>query len=40
MEALRKAQRAFEGEAERAGLQSEEDVVQMMKEFRRERLVK
>ncbi|MCI9510735.1 MAG: AbrB/MazE/SpoVT family DNA-binding domain-containing protein [Angelakisella sp.] len=40
MEALRKAQRAFEGEAERAGLQSEEDVIQMMKEFRRERLVK
>lgn len=40
MEALRKAQKAFGGEAERAGLESEEDVVQMMKEFRRERLVK
>lgn len=40
MEALRKAQGAFEGEAKRAGLQSEEDIVQMMKDFCRKGLLK
>ena len=35
MEALREAQEAFRGEAERVGLQSEEDVVDMIKEIRR-----
>lgn len=40
MEALRKAQGVFEGEAKRTGLQSEEDVLQMMKEFCREGLLK
>ena len=39
MEALREAQAAFSGEAERAGLKSEDDVVALMKEFRRERTV-
>ena len=39
MEALREAQVAFSGEAERAGLKSEDDVVALMKEFRRERTV-
>ena len=38
MEALREAQEAFRGEAERAGLQSEEDVVDMIKEIRKERM--
>ena len=37
MEALKEAQTAFAGEAERAGLKNEDDVVAMMKEFRRER---
>lgn len=37
MEALREAQAAFIGEAEQAGLTSEDDVVTMMKEFRQER---
>ena len=37
MEALKEAQAAFAGEAERAGLKNEDDVVAMMKEFRRER---
>ncbi len=36
MEALREAQAAFAGEAERAGLKDEEDVVKMIKELRRE----
>jgi antitoxin PrlF len=40
MEALKEAQAAFAGEAERTGLKNEEDVVEMMKEFRRERMVK
>ena len=40
MEALKEAQTAFAGEAERAGLKNEDDVVAMMKEFRRERTVK
>ncbi|MFA7621936.1 MAG: AbrB/MazE/SpoVT family DNA-binding domain-containing protein [Aminobacteriaceae bacterium] len=39
MEALREAQAAFSGEAERVGLKSEEDVVALMKKFRRERTV-
>ncbi len=39
MEALREAQAAFSGEAERAGLKSEDVVVALMKEFRRERTV-
>lgn len=37
MEALRKAQAAFAGEAERLGLKDEEDVVKMVAELRRER---
>jgi antitoxin PrlF len=40
MEALKEAQAAFSGEAERAGLKDENDVVAMMKEFRQERTVK
>ena len=39
MEALREAQASFSGEAERAELKSEDDVVALMKEFRRERTV-
>ena len=38
MSALKEAQKAFEGAAEEAGLYSEEDVIQMMKEFREERI--
>lgn len=37
MEALKEAQAAFAGEAERAGLKNGDDVVAMMKEFRRKR---
>ncbi len=37
MLALEKIQNAFDGEAERLGLETEEDVVQMVKEFRRNR---
>jgi len=37
MEALRKAQVAFAGEAQRVGLKDENDVVAMIKELRRER---
>jgi hypothetical protein len=37
MEALREAQAAFAGEATRVGLKDEDDVISMMKEFRRER---
>ena len=40
MEALKEAQAAFTGEAKRAGLKDEDDVVAMMKDFRRERTVK
>jgi antitoxin PrlF len=40
MEALKEAQAAFSGEAERAGLKKEDDVVAMMKEFRKKRAVK
>lgn len=35
MEALKEAQAAFAGEAERAGLRNEDDVVAMVKELRR-----
>lgn len=35
--ALEKIQKAFEGEAERLGLETEEDVVKMIKEFRKNR---
>ena len=38
MEALQKAQAAFAGEAERVGLENEQDVVDMISELRRERL--
>ncbi len=37
MEALRKAQEDFAGEAERLGLQSEQDVADMISALRRER---
>jgi antitoxin PrlF len=40
MEALKEAQAAFSGEAERTGLKKEDDVVAMMKEFRKKRAVK
>lgn len=40
MEAVREAQLAFVGEAERVGLKTEEDVIEMMKELRKERMVK
>ena len=36
MIALEKIQDAFEGEAERLGLEIEEDIVKMIKEFRKE----
>ena len=34
--ALKEAQKAFEGEAERAGINNEEDIARMIKEMRRE----
>lgn len=37
MLALEKIQKAFEGEAERLGLETEDDVVEMIKEFRKNR---
>ena len=40
MNALREAQMAFKGEAERVGLKTEDDVVTMVKELREESLVK
>lgn len=40
MEALREAQQAFVGEADRIGLKTEDDVMAMIKELREERLVK
>lgn len=40
MNALREAQMAFKGEAERVGLKNEDDVVTMVKELREESLVK
>ncbi len=38
MEALRKAQAAFEGEADRLGLKDESDVADLAAELRRERV--
>ena len=38
MDALRKAQAAFTGEAERLGLKDEQDVVDLVSELRRERM--
>lgn len=38
MEALKKAQLAFAGEAERAGLKNEDDVADMVAELRKERM--
>lgn len=38
MEALRKAQAAFEGEADRLGLKDESDVADLVAELRRERV--
>lgn len=40
MDALREAQRAFLGEANRLGLKDDEDVMEMIKEFRAENVVK
>lgn len=40
MDAFRETQRAFSGEAQQAGLNSEEDVVRMIKELRQESVVK
>ncbi len=40
MEALREAQAAFTGEAERARLKNEDDVITMVKEYRQERVRK
>lgn len=37
MVALEKIQKAFDGEAERLGLETEEDVVKLIKEFRKNR---
>lgn len=37
MLALEKIQNAFDGEAERLGLETEDDVVEMIKEFRKDR---
>lgn len=37
MVALEKIQNAFDGEADRLGLETEEDVVEMIKEFRKNR---
>lgn len=38
MDALRKAQAAFDGEAERLGLKDEQDVADLVSELRRERM--
>jgi len=38
--ALREVQDAFDGEAERVGLKTEEDVVDLVKQFRKEKLEK
>ena len=40
MNALREAQLAFKGEAERVGLKNEDEVVEMIRELRKESLVK
>ena len=38
--ALREVQDAFEGEAERLGLKKENDVIDLIKQFRKEKLEK
>lgn len=40
MDAFRETQKAFVGEAERVGLRDDDDVMQMIKELREERMVK
>ena len=40
LDALREAQRAFAGEAERLGLKDDDDVMTMIKELREESVVK
>lgn len=40
MDALREAQRAFQGEAERLGLSNDDDVMTMIKKLRNESVVK
>lgn len=40
MDALREEQQEFAGEAERLGLKNDEDVMDMIKEFREESVVK
>lgn len=40
MDALRETNKAFEGEAEKAGFASEEDVVKTIRELRQERVLK
>ncbi len=40
MEALKEAQAAFSGEAERLGLKNDDDVMAMIKDLREERAVK
>lgn len=40
MDALREAQQAFSGEAERVGLKNDDDVMEMIKELRAEVTVK
>ncbi len=40
MEALREAQAVFAGEAEKLGLETEEDVMAMVKQIQKERMVK
>lgn len=37
MVALQEAQKAFEGEAEKAGLNTEQDVMEMIKQIRKEK---
>ncbi len=39
MEALREAQAAFAGDAEKLGLETEEDIITMIKEMRKEKTV-
>ncbi len=39
MEALREAQAAFAGDAEKLGLETEEDIIAMIKEIRKEKTV-
>ena len=39
MRAIHEAQKAFQGEAERLGLKDEEDVVKMIREMRKEKMV-